>query len=1378
MWRRWLCGFEQRLLRELQRQQEHASLFCDTMLQADGVSIPVHSCVLAAFSPQLARTLSAARVLTSGQGRLLQLQSIRAQTLLKLVGLLYSGELQGEGELEQEEVLAVASWLGIENLVEVNGTGKEGVEVGGDGWAQHMKKMCREEEPVSRTKGDVDTLKERGWGRGSGDASRNGGTVALSRTIQVTERHRVVKGGLSEHILENITSAEASTMTLSDDVTAAPLGLSRAEASTMTLSEDVATVPLFISQAKVSITRNDICSRNKDGEVDKMEARDIAKLETIEQREEAGDEKTMVGRKRRGGHLVGTRNNIRVRGRQISKIKLRRQSRAELWEIVSTREQDVTIKPRPRCPMVKAGHWSWQSDLQESQAVVNSSALNMAQRPHPSPSRLHASSLCVSEDVTVGLGVLSSAPEKPNSAHACRCQPHRPQNRSPPSAGLPTHWMPEVSMGASSAGGTISGVVMVPRPQHSMGTADALHTPSHILPPHNLPFVCCMDNTDNMTASQTCSSLARTSEPHLALTLACSQITVDRVQDGNLQSMPTPVLATGLHCSTPRGQSSEICNFTGPVKQTNKVLNNVVACAPKVFRQVHTMQIPSHSLSLRAISGDKTDPEEPTVPAVSLLESTLNLNVFIAEEHYKMLQDPSSSHFSHETPEQSQTTGPSSQLHNAILREPLQGLAGIYECLMQSSKNEFPNQCLEKSFQSPGEGIDAIQDREREQDSEVSELRDATLLNWCRSNVNISHGFWNNILLGEPFKRTSSCDWQSADGNISRPPNVCPLMVNDFHRPKEQGLTAFASHQAKLLPQMFTSLHQTNDFKLSAPNDMPNLNMWHREMDRYGEREKEINTETRRDSCVKRKAEKQKQCEVLRHKKTKVDDYIFSPMSITEKLIITEIKMPVKSSGGVGGLSAVRRLPRQSPNRHLTYVSKIQTDSKTRECYKATGDSRRLYQKTGDKCKCKTVEKVNPSERDCKRVKESLIETTQDRAMVGHLRKGRSNVCLLPSWKLSPMQGSQVTCSSKSVRSDCPEPRSQRELAVILAENQNLGLHTEPEEGCDTLGRKGGMGEINMVVGDELGDLRSGDNTVKVGHDDKTLWEGERKTELKNTNGIQPRKVLKKVGTCLTKTERLKTGERKCLNKNKGLMKACRNHILQSVGTGNGLDTKDVAGEVDAMEAGMTNNKLTGVSEIERTEMGGINQTTKIKEKEVRCEEIIEEAEAGGKGRVKYRLETREQGEEKSFRIYQKSCVEVIESGSEKSSENGMDTKQIEEGQEEVNEVIESRFEKRNSEKGTDTSKQKEEGQEEVDIEVIEMRDGENGCDSGGVDEYPMEDQILCTFTKPVLEDEEIDIIDFSSPPAVLLNQLPVTMQVDISPRESSEDDQEIDVIT
>ncbi|KAG5849629.1 hypothetical protein ANANG_G00112960 [Anguilla anguilla] len=56
MWRWKRPGFEQTLLGELQRQQRR-SLFCDTLLQAEGISVPAHSCVLAALSPALAQVL-------------------------------------------------------------------------------------------------------------------------------------------------------------------------------------------------------------------------------------------------------------------------------------------------------------------------------------------------------------------------------------------------------------------------------------------------------------------------------------------------------------------------------------------------------------------------------------------------------------------------------------------------------------------------------------------------------------------------------------------------------------------------------------------------------------------------------------------------------------------------------------------------------------------------------------------------------------------------------------------------------------------------------------------------------------------------------------------------------------------------------------------------------------------------------------------------------------------------------------------------------------------------------------------------------------------------------------------------------------------------
>ncbi|XP_015827476.3 uncharacterized protein [Nothobranchius furzeri] len=112
----WWPGYGVQLLRELQRQQ-NCSQFCDTLLQAEGISVPTHSCVLAALSPHLSQKLSASPSPPRGQKRCLQLQTVTAQTLLKLVGLLYSGELEVRGIKEQNEVLAAAHQFGIGDLV-------------------------------------------------------------------------------------------------------------------------------------------------------------------------------------------------------------------------------------------------------------------------------------------------------------------------------------------------------------------------------------------------------------------------------------------------------------------------------------------------------------------------------------------------------------------------------------------------------------------------------------------------------------------------------------------------------------------------------------------------------------------------------------------------------------------------------------------------------------------------------------------------------------------------------------------------------------------------------------------------------------------------------------------------------------------------------------------------------------------------------------------------------------------------------------------------------------------------------------------------------------------------------------------------------------
>lgn len=72
--------------------------------------MPVHSCVLSAFSPRLYGTLSSMPVATAGQRRLIKLQAVDADTLLSLVSLLYSGQLHEN----REQVLSAAQTLGIE----------------------------------------------------------------------------------------------------------------------------------------------------------------------------------------------------------------------------------------------------------------------------------------------------------------------------------------------------------------------------------------------------------------------------------------------------------------------------------------------------------------------------------------------------------------------------------------------------------------------------------------------------------------------------------------------------------------------------------------------------------------------------------------------------------------------------------------------------------------------------------------------------------------------------------------------------------------------------------------------------------------------------------------------------------------------------------------------------------------------------------------------------------------------------------------------------------------------------------------------------------------------------------------------------------------
>ncbi|KAG1956400.1 uncharacterized protein LOC120491692 [Pimephales promelas] len=115
MWKYQHPDFALFLLGELQKQQQ-GSIFCDTLLQTEGVCVPAHSCVLAALSPIFSRILSTSSAPHAGQNRLLSLEAVGSHALLKLVGFLYSGEMEIESRSEHEEVMAAAHRLGLRNL--------------------------------------------------------------------------------------------------------------------------------------------------------------------------------------------------------------------------------------------------------------------------------------------------------------------------------------------------------------------------------------------------------------------------------------------------------------------------------------------------------------------------------------------------------------------------------------------------------------------------------------------------------------------------------------------------------------------------------------------------------------------------------------------------------------------------------------------------------------------------------------------------------------------------------------------------------------------------------------------------------------------------------------------------------------------------------------------------------------------------------------------------------------------------------------------------------------------------------------------------------------------------------------------------------------
>ncbi|XP_064859376.1 uncharacterized protein LOC115118946 [Oncorhynchus nerka] len=366
MWRYRLPGFELRLLEELQRQK-HNSLYCDTLLQTDGLSVPAHSCILAALSPYLSNALSnQSSPLPAGQRWPLKLQAVKAQTLLKLVDLLYSGELEGEGSMEQEEVMAAACKLGIGRLVE--GWKDRGREGEGE-----EERRCSLRDVGVQTEGgetQVGALVE----TGTQTVDCNGGTwrtflsplpdalptpLLLVQSSSEGQQHttHTALPSLSPQIMTPTSHPSSTPPSVKAPVNSgtAPFRthprtsepeVTNLSSSSVVLSGDMVTQSDDSDHPTTPREESAVpeCSVAENGVTERRMKKREQQLTSHPGRAEEGgtgeclERRGVVGRKWLSGQ--------RLENTQISiKVKLRRRTRGQLWELVSGQETDGSISP-------------------------------------------------------------------------------------------------------------------------------------------------------------------------------------------------------------------------------------------------------------------------------------------------------------------------------------------------------------------------------------------------------------------------------------------------------------------------------------------------------------------------------------------------------------------------------------------------------------------------------------------------------------------------------------------------------------------------------------------------------------------------------------------------------------------------------------------------------------------------------------------------------------------------------------------------------------------------------------------------------------------------------------------------------------------------
>ncbi|XP_034543132.1 uncharacterized protein LOC117815491 isoform X2 [Notolabrus celidotus] len=378
-------GFKMQLLAELQRQQNETQ-FCDTFLQTEGISVPAHSCILAALSPYLSRKLLSSPSPPSGQKQQLQLQAVKAQTLLKLVGLLYSGELEVTGSMEQNDVLSAARQFGITELVE--GQLKE--MKGGDP-QQRVCQSCKDKEVEGRERNErwemqnagvqsdiaeasaADSLTEKRTSVSTGTQTvltcKKAVSSSFNHSNQTTASDQEPTSSLPQSTMQtqNTTPDQHFGSSSVPPISSIPGGRSSDETfaldgssdsltnaiSTSALCSDVITFPFSLTSDSDSLTLQEysLHQHSSEGETtgnmtdsrDNEENQSPHTLRDVMLGVGGGQRQDRANAKMRGMAQMKQMRQM-VEATQISiKVKLRRRTKEEVWEVVDRQGKDETL---------------------------------------------------------------------------------------------------------------------------------------------------------------------------------------------------------------------------------------------------------------------------------------------------------------------------------------------------------------------------------------------------------------------------------------------------------------------------------------------------------------------------------------------------------------------------------------------------------------------------------------------------------------------------------------------------------------------------------------------------------------------------------------------------------------------------------------------------------------------------------------------------------------------------------------------------------------------------------------------------------------------------------------------------------------------------